>query len=453
VASRYYPEKPEVYPIAMHFAKQAAANGLISGKKSVELALAYMLLAYYAGPAKRWEDQRSWLYVGLGIRVATDLNLHQTLPAKPTNEREERELLNRVRVWMNCYVLDRSGSIYNGRPFTFQEDHIIRSASQWYNSSRYNSPCDIGLCAYVSMLKITSGFREEIFSDPDAPGGFNKKVAVLEVTMKFDVLLSKFMDEWEDRFSRDVDLTNPQTLFRRHLLPYVTSYSRLVMWSFAFERASERGIEDRDRIMLDKCFETASRVISVMVHDLAPSGFMRNASESHYLFAVFASSFLLKLLKPEFAKLVGDKRRFQIFETVEQLIQTYTSVEVATDDQHTPRQQARFLSTLLPKYRKKRGKGVPQGTSASQRAGGSDAGAPTGPGQLIPAADASQLPPGTQDSSVYDPSAQELPMAGFDLPMSFDDDLLGALDIFKNPDYWEGMMMPGHLGAGSSGAR
>lgn len=106
----------------------------------MELALAYMLLSYYAEPAKRWQDQRVWLYIGLGlryvvlcslgslphhhrdIRVATDLNPQQTPKAKPTNEQEERERLNRDRVWLNCYILDRSVSTLYGRPFTFKED-------------------------------------------------------------------------------------------------------------------------------------------------------------------------------------------------------------------------------------------------------------------------------------------------------------------------------------------
>ncbi|TFY76912.1 hypothetical protein EWM64_g7100 [Hericium alpestre] len=64
-----YSDKSEVYPIAMHFAKSAAANALIDGWKSVELCQAYILMSIYAVPARRWEEDRSWLYTGL----ATDL--------------------------------------------------------------------------------------------------------------------------------------------------------------------------------------------------------------------------------------------------------------------------------------------------------------------------------------------------------------------------------------------
>jgi len=65
-----YSEKRDVYPIAMHFAKSAAANALIDGYKSVELCQAYILLSIYSVPARRWEEDRSWLYTGLAIRCA-----------------------------------------------------------------------------------------------------------------------------------------------------------------------------------------------------------------------------------------------------------------------------------------------------------------------------------------------------------------------------------------------
>lgn len=73
IASRYHPEKSEIYPIAMHFAKHAAANALIDGWKSVELCQAYILMSIYAVPARRWEEDRSWLYIGLAIRCVTFL--------------------------------------------------------------------------------------------------------------------------------------------------------------------------------------------------------------------------------------------------------------------------------------------------------------------------------------------------------------------------------------------
>jgi hypothetical protein len=109
----------------MHFAKHAAANALIDGWKSVELCQAYILMSIYAVASRRWEEDRSWLYTGLAIRIATDLNLHHhvTVPAgKALNEMQEREMLNKRRVWMICYNLDRSTATQFGKPSTIKED-------------------------------------------------------------------------------------------------------------------------------------------------------------------------------------------------------------------------------------------------------------------------------------------------------------------------------------------
>lgn len=58
----------------MHFAKHSAATALIDGWKSVELCQAYILMSIYAVPARRWEEDRSWLYTGLAIRFVYSIN-------------------------------------------------------------------------------------------------------------------------------------------------------------------------------------------------------------------------------------------------------------------------------------------------------------------------------------------------------------------------------------------
>jgi hypothetical protein len=68
IASRHFAEKPELYTNLMHYAQLAAGTALISGQKSVEVCQAYILLSLYPMPARRWEDDRCWIYLGLAIR-------------------------------------------------------------------------------------------------------------------------------------------------------------------------------------------------------------------------------------------------------------------------------------------------------------------------------------------------------------------------------------------------
>jgi hypothetical protein len=58
----------------------------------------------------------------LYFRIAMDLNLHQATKTKPQNEKQEREMLNRTRVWMICFNLDRSTATQFGKPSTIKEN-------------------------------------------------------------------------------------------------------------------------------------------------------------------------------------------------------------------------------------------------------------------------------------------------------------------------------------------
>ncbi|KAJ3730753.1 fungal-specific transcription factor domain-containing protein [Lentinula raphanica] len=352
ISSRYYTEKSEIYPIAMHFAKHSAANALIDGWKTVELCQAYILMSIYAVPAKRWEEDRSWLYTGLAIRIATDLNLHQASATKPQNEKQEREILNRTRVWMICFNLDRSTATQFGKPSTIKEDYIMRNSQDWYKKSKYNHPYDVHLCGYTALLRIVARFHDEIFSDPNVPSGLNKRVDFLKVTLKHDEHLTAYHKEWEQRFNDALQPDDRGSAFRCLLLPFLIGYSRLVMFSFGFQQAYQRnGIKPGD-VFFTKCLEAAKSVIRNMIDKLAPSGYMRYSADGHFTFASFASAFLMKLLRPEFQHLLSKEEENDIFNLIGRLIQTLSSPALAIDDRHTPKLYARFLAGLLSKHRR-----------------------------------------------------------------------------------------------------
>ncbi|KAI6021141.1 hypothetical protein EDC04DRAFT_2901399 [Pisolithus marmoratus] len=200
VSSWYY-DKSEIYPVAMHFAKHAAANTLIDGWKFVELCQAYIFMSIYTVPARRWEEDRSWLYTGLAIRIATDLNLHQAFEIRPTTERQERELLNWIRVWIMCFNLARSTATQFGKPSTIKEDHIIRNAVNCVDNLQY----DIHLCGYTTLLRIVAQFRDDVFSDPDSPTGLNRFIDFLTVTLEHDNRLTLYFEEWAKHFNEESD--------------------------------------------------------------------------------------------------------------------------------------------------------------------------------------------------------------------------------------------------------
>lgn len=178
VASRYHPNRPGLYEELTTYAQLAAGTALISGPKTVETVSAYILLSLYPVPMRRWEEDRTWLYLGLAIRVATDLNLHHppSVPLKDLNEVHARELLNRTRVWLNCYNLDRSTASWHGKSSTIDNnDYVATHIGEWYNSSQYNmANFDIHLAAYNAELRKLGEFKKRIYGNPNNPTGLNK---------------------------------------------------------------------------------------------------------------------------------------------------------------------------------------------------------------------------------------------------------------------------------------
>lgn len=73
----------------------------MDSKKSVELCQAYLLLSVWPLPSRKYDEDRAWLYLGLAIRMAMDLNLHLPTNVDIVGEQQEREVLVSV---MNTFL-------------------------------------------------------------------------------------------------------------------------------------------------------------------------------------------------------------------------------------------------------------------------------------------------------------------------------------------------------------
>jgi hypothetical protein len=160
----------------MDSARHEAAVAFLVGQKRVEVVQGYYLMSLYPTPARRWEDDRSWIYLGQAIRVAMDMNLHHPNTAMPHSELHAREMLNRTRAWLNIFNLDRSlGSQYGKMAIINNVDYVASHSHEWWNSSEYNMQnFDIHLCAYTAELRVLSEFLTKVYSNSEHPTGLNK---------------------------------------------------------------------------------------------------------------------------------------------------------------------------------------------------------------------------------------------------------------------------------------
>ncbi|KAJ6570517.1 hypothetical protein DFH09DRAFT_1261132 [Mycena vulgaris] len=350
IASKFYTARPELYPQAMHLAQQAAGAAVVGGHKSVDLVQGFLLMSAYPVPARRWEEERGWVYLGLAIRIATDLNLHLPTTAAPRNETHAREMLNRTRTWLHCFNLDRSvGSQYGKPPTISNYDYTAAHAGEWWRSSPYNIVhSDIHISAYNAVLKGMSAFMARIYSDPTHPTGLNKNIDFEALATEADENLQGLADQWRLVLDQ-TDMKNRQNRYRCGMVKLAFSYARLVALSFGFQHAFGKNNADENPFFM-RCLTAASDVVTATVHDLGRPDhriYLRHGPIGVSIFVTFAASMLVKLLQPKFAPYLTDLQRQEIRGLVKSVIDLLGSPEVSVDDKHGPSLYARFLKGLL----------------------------------------------------------------------------------------------------------
>lgn len=224
-------------------------------------------------------------------------------------------MLNRTRVWLNCFNLDRStGSQYGKPPIINPRDYTAAHSEDWWRSSPHNMKnFDIHICAYNADLKVMAGFIAKIYSDPHHPTGLNREVDFQAVATATDDELQVLYTKWMATIHANADMNDPQNSFRTGLLGLAYSYARLVALSYGFQHAL--GKDDGKYPLLSRvspvtnnsvlelifffqCIKAASDVVNVVVHDICrPSQihFWRYGPEAQSVFVTFAAAFLVKV--------------------------------------------------------------------------------------------------------------------------------------------------------------
>ncbi|ELU36818.1 fungal specific transcription factor domain-containing protein [Rhizoctonia solani AG-1 IA] len=121
IAARDY--KPEQYPILMQEAKTMAGLALTTWSKSIEIVQAFVLLATFPPPSRRWDEDRTWLYLGYATRMAGDLQLNRPADRPFPSEMAEREHLNRIRTCQSWNSVSAAAKL--GKQTSMQEDPVI----------------------------------------------------------------------------------------------------------------------------------------------------------------------------------------------------------------------------------------------------------------------------------------------------------------------------------------
>ncbi|SPO27877.1 uncharacterized protein UTRI_05020 [Ustilago trichophora] len=206
VASKFYERRPDLHAKCLALTRKVAFDVVNRGFKSIEIVQGFLLMAMYAQPAERFEEDKTWMYSGIALRMATDLNLHRKSvatfndsphPDDPAVLDREREILNRERTWYVCFALDRGLSIQMGKPYTIREDWIVRNCRNW--GSRFSRPWDLSVSAIVDLYRISSRQLDFLYSSTSSVSGLNTEIDYSLVLPVFNEQLQEWREEWRWR--------------------------------------------------------------------------------------------------------------------------------------------------------------------------------------------------------------------------------------------------------------
>ncbi|KZT28474.1 hypothetical protein NEOLEDRAFT_1058377 [Neolentinus lepideus HHB14362 ss-1] len=345
VASRYYDLHPQLYPLLMSFARDAAGKALVDSSKTVETCQAYLLLAVYPKPRKRWAEDRSWALMGVAIRLALELRINQPQPTPPTPTS-----LNHTRTWLNAFCVDASHATQYGKlPMVrLQDDYVARHSADWWRCSERNLDYDIHLCGYVDILLVMAEFRRIVDEEGEDPEG-----DLVGKLVEIDRRLHGKIGHWYHLYQTQTFSTDPICRYRGNTTRLIAAYSRLVVLAHTFQLGLKKGLK-RENYIVRESIAVAQLVLQIMINDMYPvvypTRMLRFSMEAHFLYVAYAAAFLLNLLRPRCKPLLEPAEETKIISSVRKLIEILGSNEVALDGRHTPMLYSRFLSSLLAKY-------------------------------------------------------------------------------------------------------
>ncbi|KAI0034048.1 fungal-specific transcription factor domain-containing protein [Vararia minispora EC-137] len=450
ISSKFYTARPDLHAKLTDLSKKLAFSVPAQGYKSVEIVQAYLLLSVWGcGPVERYEQDRTWLLLGMAIRMATDLNLHRKTstfsPETAEGKAREREVHNRERTWLVCFCLDRSLSAQMGKPFTIKEDAIIRDALQWVRSPLAQRG-DFPIAAYVELQRIMSRSLELLSSDTRSASG-------LQMDIDYMVVLRTFERQIETWYQHVVNADNPTVAddkmakYHKVMPDFYGNYSLLVINSFGLQNALDHMPVDIPHFF-GRVLSSARKCATLIRDALAPGGFLKYAPDSHFVYgayAVLSFGAFSQVLRPEFPLSPEDEN--DILDLGRDVVDAFESV--AAGPLHTPSLYGAFLRALLNAKAEASNSESHAAPSNDSRANNSGAvgsehagNGPTEDDPVYPPLDfqfASEMGP-VVDISTFPPTmASNRP----------EDDGMGILsmDSILSGGFWDNVLVPGYSNA------
>ncbi|GAB7362468.1 hypothetical protein MBLNU230_g2790t1 [Neophaeotheca triangularis] len=144
-----------------------------------------------------WLSDVSWKLCGHAIRIATELNIHQSFYRALDGDRDH---FLRARLWYMLYVCDHHFSIAYGRPPTISESLQIRE-HELFLQSPLAGPLDMRILSQVSLFQILTKVHERFAEQrlPHQPGLALLPESAFSELRQFNLEIDQWRIHWQVR--------------------------------------------------------------------------------------------------------------------------------------------------------------------------------------------------------------------------------------------------------------
>lgn len=140
-----------------HWKNKLFPEIVIGGYKSVEISQAFLLVSLFHRPTHIIVEDRAWQYLGMAIRIATEVGVNIALaPNTSTRDNEllSRRVRNRQRLWKSLLIAEGTLSTQFGRPCTLScTDSPLAQLVSW-NREDFALPEDAALVCQIELRKL-----------------------------------------------------------------------------------------------------------------------------------------------------------------------------------------------------------------------------------------------------------------------------------------------------------
>lgn len=214
---------------------------------------AYCFIGKVSNVAYSWHSWLTYYLLGMAVRAAVGLGLHQTLESSLPFTEHDRDL--RRRIWRSLYALDRMISLMHGRPVSIPDDahqsHLLQSIEENKEGRPDRSKLSRhGAQEAILMLSITAGeISTQVYS------GDNVSLKTIQDIAQRLVRRADKFSEWIDTArlqNASLRFVEVFSILNTHLYAYFNAIAMTRQFFFRQLNMSIKGFNsDPDSIGLD----------------------------------------------------------------------------------------------------------------------------------------------------------------------------------------------------------